>query len=607
MSTTDQTLTRQGASDAPMPAAPQGMTPAGLQLSKTLTRRRWISAIANIATYLAMMGWLASILAHDGWSIVDAGLLVSFALAAPWGVLNIWNGAFGLWAKHFSREGLKGAAPYMAAGDMETPVTAKTAVLMTICNEDPQRALSRFAIVRDSVERTGEGGTFSWFILSDTRDAAIAEEEERAFAAWKAAAGAGGERLFYRRRSSNEGYKAGNVREFCETHGANFEFMINLDADSLMTGETIVRMVRIGQAWPKIGILQSLMCGAPTSSAFARMFQFGMRNGMRPYTVGSAWWNGDCGPYWGHNALVRIAPFREHCHLPELPGKPPFGGRILSHDQVEAVMMRRAGFEVRVTPLESGSYEDNPPTLTEFARRDSRWCQGNLQYFKLLAILKGIEPASRFQLVWAILMFASLPAMTVMIALAALKPLDGENLSLFPATSALWFYIVFFFLFLSPKIFGFVDVALTKGGVASYGGVWKFLAGCVSETMFAMLLLPITTFHTSVFIFGLAFGKSVSWGGQSRDPRAVSFTEALAHFWPQTVFGLILLALAAVFAPAMIIPGLAIAAGYLLAVPFAMLTASKALGGWMEKTRLCGIPEEFKTPPEIAAITNTKV
>lgn len=607
MSPTDQTMTRPGAGNTRAPSPPQGMTPAGLQFVRTLTRRRWISAFANITTYLVLMGWLSSILAHGGWSLLDAGLLVSFALAAPWGVLNIWNAIFGLWAKHFSRDGMNSIAPYMAAGDVDTPVKTKTALLMTICNEDPQRALSRFAIVRDSVERTQQGEAFSYFILSDTRDETIAKEEERVFAAWKAAAGAGGDRLFYRRRSSNEGYKAGNVREFCETHGANYEFMINLDADSLMTGETIVRMVRIGQAWPEIGILQSLVTGAPSASAFARIFQFGMRNGMRPYTAGSAWWNGDCGPYWGHNALVRIAPFRDHCHLPELPGKPPFGGRILSHDQVEAVMMRRAGFEVRVVPQESGSYSDNPPTLTEYARRDTRWCQGNLQYFKLLSILKGIEPASRFQLVWAILMFASRPALTAMIVFAALKPLDGEDLHTFPAASALLFYAIFIFLYICPPLTGYIDTILTKGGVAAYGGAGKFAAGVVTETIFTIIMLPITTFHSTVSIVALAFGKSVTWAGQPRDPRAVSLGEALWLFWPQTVFGLAAVTLAVLHAPAILLPGLVILTGYILVVPFAMLTASKAAGEWMAHSRLCGIPEEFNTPPEIAAITTAKV
>src|SRR5690606_26210930 len=120
------------------------------------------------------------------------------------------------------------------------------------------------------------------------------------------------------------------------------------DADSLMTAEAMLRLTRIMQRHPHVGIVQTLVTGLPSASAFARIFQFGMRLGMRSYTLGAASWQGDCGPYWGHNAILRLEPFIAHCHLPLLPGKPPLGGHVLSHDQIEAVLMRRAGYEVRV-------------------------------------------------------------------------------------------------------------------------------------------------------------------------------------------------------------------------------------------------------------------
>ncbi len=352
------------------------MTPAGIQRRDVLTRRRILVAALNIATYLGLLFWLSSILGVSGWSAVDLLIFVCFVMAAPWSVVGFWNAVIGLWVLHGARDGLSSVTPHAAAANDPVAITAPTAIVMTIYNEDAARAIKRLAIVRESIERTGEGAAFSYFVLSDTRDEKIARQEEEEFARWKSSAGAGSDRLHYRRRDSNEGFKAGNLREFCETRGGEFEFMVTLDADSLMTGEAIVRLVRVGQAWPRLGILQSLVVGAPAKSAFARMFQFGMRHAMRPYTAGAAWWNGDCGPYWGHNALVRIAPFRDHCHLPELPGKPPLGGRILSHDQVEAVMMRRAGYEVRVIAEEFGSWEDNPPTLSEFSRRDVRWVSG---------------------------------------------------------------------------------------------------------------------------------------------------------------------------------------------------------------------------------------
>jgi membrane glycosyltransferase len=174
-------------------------------------------------------------------------------------------------------------------------------------------------VVEASLEATGHGGSFTYFVLSDTSDGRVAAAEEAAVAAWRGRSPSP-HHIVYRRRADNRGFKAGNVRDFCETHGRDHDLMLPLDADSLMSGDAILRMVRIMQAHPRLGILQSLVVGAPARSAFTRMFQFGMRQGMRPYTMGSAWWAGDCGPFWGHNALVRIAPFAEHCRLPVLPG-----------------------------------------------------------------------------------------------------------------------------------------------------------------------------------------------------------------------------------------------------------------------------------------------
>ena len=349
-------------------------TPTGLQSIDALTRRRRIVLGLNVVTYAALLWWAGAILSAGGWTFLDGVLFACIALGTPWAVLGFWNALIGLWLLHFrGKDARPDVAPYAAAGDQATPIRIKTAIFMTLRNEDAGRAIQRFKIVAESLERTGEGGAFSYFILSDSNNPNIAAAEEQAVAAWQASTSEPG-RIVYRRRSDNVGYKAGNVRDFCGRWGDQFSLMLPLDADSLMSGAQIVRLVRMMQAHGKIGILQSLVVGMPSSSAFARIFQFGMRHGMRSYTMGQAWWVGDCGPFWGHNALVRIAPFRDACNLPILPGKPPLGGHVLSHDQVEATLMRRAGYEVRVLPEEAGSWEENPPTMLEFARRDVRWC-----------------------------------------------------------------------------------------------------------------------------------------------------------------------------------------------------------------------------------------
>ena len=589
----------------PAQAAPaaEPLTPTGLQSARALANRRRISLGASGAVYLGLLIWLAQILGASGWSVIDVLIFACFALAAPWSVLGVWNALLGLWLLRRG-DAMEAVAPFASAGDLPTPIAVSTAILMTLRNEDPARAFARLETVKASVDATGEGALFSYYVLSDTNDDEVGAQEEAAFEAFGLRAGADAARLFYRRRTTNEGFKAGNLRDFCTRWGRDHEFMIPLDADSLMSGETILRLVRIGQAHPKLGILQSLVVGAPSQAAFARLFQFGMRHGMRPYTMGSAWWAGDCGPFWGHNALVRIAPFANDCHLPELPGKPPLGGQILSHDQVEAVLMRRAGFEARVLPCECGSYEDNPPTLLEFTRRDLRWCQGNMQYLKLLD-LKGILPMSRFQLIWAIMMFMGVPAWTAIILLSALKPFDGEDMALFPAASAAGLYCTFLLMYLAPKLAGFLDIALTPGELKRYGGVARFSVGCMVELAFSFLLGAATTLRTSLFMIGLLFGRSVIWNGQARDAHALSYATALAGLWPQTLFGLALFLVAGATAPMLLLWSLPLTLGYVLAVPFAVMTASPKLGRFLAWLKLCALPEEIDQPEILEALEAT--
>jgi membrane glycosyltransferase len=555
----------------------------------------------NAVTYAVLLWWAGAILSAGGWTWVDGVLFACFALGTPWAVLGFWNALIGLWLLHFrGKDARPDVAPYAAAGEPPTPIRIKTAIFMTLRNEDAGRAIQRFKIVAESLERTGEGDAFSYFILSDSNHPGIAATEEQAVAAWKASAREP-ERIVYRRRSDNVGYKAGNVRDFCARWGDQFSLMLPLDADSLMSGAQIVRLVRMMQAHGKIGILQSLVVGMPSSSAFARIFQFGMRHGMRSYTMGQAWWVGDCGPFWGHNALVRIAPFRDDCHLPILPGKPPLGGHVLSHDQVEATLMRRAGYEVRVLPEEAGSWEENPPTMLEFARRDVRWCQGNMQYLKLLD-LPGLYAMSRFQLLWAIMMFVGIPAWTLMIALSPLAAWQAQSIADFPTGAAKALYLSYFGMYLMPKIAGLADAMLSRGGVARYGGWLRFSVSAALELVFSFLQGAVSTIRTSIFmVVGLLFGKSVVWGGQVRDAQRLSWAEAARHLWPQTAFGVCVCGALALIAPAVLRWSLPLTAGYLLAIPFAVVTADPVFGRALQRLGLCGIPEDFTPPPEIVA------
>lgn len=577
------------------------MTPAGLQANAELGRRRTSVAILNVATYILLLALAATVLGAGGWTIIGWVMFVCFAVGTPWTVLGFWNAVIGLWLLHGGRDARAEVAPFMAAGDLPTPVTTKTAILMTLRNEDPDRAFARLRMVKSSVDATGEGAAFSYYLLSDTNKPEVAAAEEALAAAWKAG-DPDGARIVYRRRAVNTGFKAGNVREFCENEGSGFELMLPLDADSLMSGDAIIGLVRMMQAYPKIGILQSLVVGMPSTSAFARIFQFGMRHGMRSYTMGQAWWTADCGPFWGHNAVVRIAPFRDECQLPVIPGGPPFGGHVLSHDQVEATLMRRAGYEVRVLPVEGGSWEENPPTMLDFLTRDVRWCQGNLQYVRLLDI-PGLLPMSRFQLVWAILMFVGLPAWTLMIALLPFAALHFQSVPDFPTGLAKLLYVAFFVMYLAPKMAGLIDAMLTKGEVARFGGPVLFATSAAIELVFSFLQGAVSTIRTTVFMAGLLiFGKSVVWGGQSRDVYGISWATACQQLWPQMVFGGLVCGSLWFISPVTLWWSLPLTGGYLLAVPFCVLTANPALGAWMKRTGVAGIPEDFDTPREVVAV-----
>lgn len=581
--------------------ANRSLTPAGLQPTGMLANRRRFVFTLNALSYIAILSALGNVLGAGGWTIIDALLLLSFSIVLPWSLLGFWNSLIGFWLLRYVRNPLDKVAPFARAGNKATPITLRTAIILTIRNEDPDRSIARLKTIKTSLDRTGLGDHFSYFILSDTSDPLIARQEQLLVSDWQAMLSAP-ERVIYQRREINTGFKAGNILEFCAEWGSQFEFMLPLDADSLMSGQMIVRLVRIMQAYPKLGILQSLVVGAPASGAFGRIFQFGMRHGMRPYTMGSAWWLGDCGPFWGHNALVRIEPFRVHCRLPVLPGTSPLSGHILSHDQLEAVLMRRAGFEVRVLPEEAGSWEDNPPSVIDFVRRDLRWCQGNLQYLKLLS-LRALQPTSRFHLIWAISMFVGIPFWTLIILLCALKPFETADLAAgFAVDKALGLYLGFLALYLSPKLFGFLDVILSGRDSERYGGRKQFSLGAAIEVVFSFLLGAITTLHVTIFMIGLLFGRSIGWSAPARDVRGLSFNESIWNLWPHLVFGTLILGLMAHSSWSLMLASLPLTLGYILAVPFAVLTTSAAFGRFLDTWQVCVTPEEREHPPEIAML-----
>src|SRR5262245_15180474 len=572
---------------------------AAAPVALTLRRILFLSLVG--LTMAAMIGLLAVALSAGGFGLVDFILVVLFAVTLPWMVIGFWNATIGFLVMRLARDPVATVTPTAARRTGREPITASTAVVICIRNEPPERPAAFLMPLLQGLAASEAASRFHLYILSDTDNPSIAQAEERQFATmaetWRERL-----RITYRRREANTAFKAGNIRDFCDRWGKDHDFALVLDADSVMTAAAVLRLVRIMQAEPELGILQSLVIGMPSASAFARLFQFGMRLGMRSYTIGSAWWQADCGPYWGHNAIIRLAPFMAHCHLPTLPDNALVGGHVLSHDQVEAVLMRRAGFAVRVLTDEGDSFEQNPPKLIESIRRDVRWSQGNKQYWHFLQT-PGLKLVIRYQLMVAILMFLGSPAWMALLLLGtAALAVTGSSEAFMRADAGIAVFVLVLVMWFAPKIATIIDVLARPSLRRSFGGGWRFLAGVVVETIFTLMLLPIMWFGHTMFLIRLLTGRKVGWTAQARaDPR-VPWAIAARALWPQTVLGWAVLLVLGATVPAAIPYALFIAGGLALSIPLAILTTMPAAGPAMVRIGLCQLPEETAPPPELTAL-----
>jgi membrane glycosyltransferase len=559
---------------------------------EALLRRRRLLFGALFGVTMAALLWLGGVACSPLNSpLRQAALLLPFAAVLPSLVVGSWNAIIGLAIMRLARDPTVAVNPIAARVRGDEPITVSTAILLCIRNEAPGPLMVPLQAMMSGLFDAGVADRFHIYVLSDTTDPLIASEEEAGCGAL-ATTSAGCLALTYRRREDNVGFKAGNIRDFCDRWGERHDLAITLDADSVMPASAVLRMVRIMQAAPRLGILQGLVIGSPTRSAFARLFQFGMRLGMRSYTLGGAWWQGDCGPYWGHNAVLRLEPFRTHCKLPTLKGAGPLAGCVLSHDQLEAVLMRRGGYEVRVLPEETLGFEQNPPTLMEFMRRDLRWCQGNLQYIRLLA-LPGLRPISRAQLALAISMFVGSPGwIALFIAITAFIMRARDPGEVLRADAAGLLFGLMLLMSHAPKIATMIDVLARRDLRRAFGGTIRFVASAAVEFGFSLLLLPILWFEHTRFMVGLLFGRSLGWPPQTREVHALPWRLAIRRLWPQTVLGIGVLSALAVLAPAAIPYASVMAAGPALAIPLAVITALPRLGRGLVQFGIGRLPEE---------------
>jgi membrane glycosyltransferase len=549
--------------------------------SALLRRAAFAVLVAALALLLLWLAWRA--VAPGGVNPIEALILLGVLLVTPWAALSAANSLVGLAILLGSRDPPGFVVPAARRAVPGRP-RALTALAVCIRNEEMAAVLPPLAALLEGLAAVGAGDRFVLWLLSDTQDPALAEAEEAAVRDFAARHPA----TRYRRRAVNEGFKAGNVMDFLDHHAGDAEFFITLDADSVMTPRAVLRLVAIMEAEPKLAILQQLIVGRPATAAFPRLFQFGMRAGMRAWATGQAWWQLDAGPYWGHNAILRCAPFRAHARLEALPD----GSRILSHDMVESVRLQAAGWQVRCLPEEDGSLEANPPAMPEFLRRDERWGAGNMQYFRLLR-LRGLTLLGRLQLVQAILLFLGAPVFVLILLLVAANALIGGVSDMrFVALAVVGQWICYF----APKLAGYAH-ALATTTAEAYGGRRAFLRGALAEIAFMQLFEPLSILNKAMFLATLPFGRRTGWAPQNRADRGIAWADAARLLWPHTLVGLGLTLVFASISWCALLLALPFTLGMMLAIPLCVVSADPRVSAWLRARGIAATPEELAGAP----------
>ena len=580
--------------------------------------RRLLLALLVLATTAVGSVLMAHVLGLENGRPLDLALLVLFAPGFGWIALSFWAAAIGfclhLLGRHpvtLRRHGPSDGPFHGQIG----PLASRTAILMPVYNEDPQQAFGRVVSTFRSVAATGRLEAFDFFILSDSTDDAVARQELVAWMSLRDSL-AGGRRLFYRRRPQNIGRKAGNIADWVAMYGARYDHMIVLDADSVMSGDTIVRLAALMEDNPRTGIIQTLSQSVGRETSFARTLQFASRLYGPLAAAGHSFWQLSEANYYGHNAILRTAAFAAHGALPALRGRPPLGGEILSHDFVEAAFLRRGGWSCWSLPQLGGSYEQLPANLLDYAARDRRWVQGNLQHARLLAT-PGLHPVSRLHLAMGILGYVASPLWLAFLIVSAAVMIDAgvhghryfaADRTLFPIWPAdrtlevrclLGLTAVLLF---GPKLLALVTALASRRRAAGFGGRRRILASAVLESALSMLMAPVMMLIHTQFIAGILAGRAVGWGNQPRNDHGVPWSTAIFHHAGHMAVGWAAAAVLAVLAPGYLPWLTPVIAGLVLAAPLTVLSSSRRSGLREQSLGLLMTPEERDTPAELRTL-----
>ena len=524
--------------------------------------------------------------------------LVLFSVLSAWVVTGFVTALMGFWVMlRGDRHTLRAASVRHHAMNPD----ARTAVIMPICHEDVSTVFAGLRATAESLAATGEARHFDLFVLSDSADPATVRAERAAWEELRAALnGADGRPLvevYYRRRTRRTHRKAGNVADFCRRWGRDYRYMVVLDADSVMSGRCLVDMVKLMEAHPDAGIIQTATQAVGHDTLHARAQQFASRVTGRLFTLGMQYWQLGESHYWGHNAILRVEPFMKHCALAPIAGRGGLSGSILSHDFVEAALMRRAGYRVWLVADLQGSYEQQPPDLISELQRDRRWCQGNLQNARLMAE-PGIHRVHRGMFAIGAMSYLSAPLWLAFLACGvALWLTDTGSAPAWQAVPAelrsLWaFTLCLLFL---PRVLGVVGVFL-RGEVRNFGGAPTLLASAALETVQAMLLAPVRMLAHSLFVVVALTGWKLEWKSPPREAAGVAWRDAAAQLGPMSLGMAAVVSALALVNPAALWWIAPVAVPVLLAVPMAVATSHVDLGGWMRGRGFLLIPEESWSP-----------
>lgn len=573
--------------------------PAGRRATGTPAWRRWLVFGSSLAIAAAVVNEMRIILAVGGLSAVEYVVLFLFSLNFLWISFSFASALPGALRLLFRRR---------SSSDAKIVPRGRTAVLMPVYNERPEIYFATLERMIRAVQANGHAACFDWFVLSDTNNGDIALAEESMFLALRQrlARDKSASRVWYRRRVKNQGRKAGNIQDFCERWGAGFDYLVVLDADSVMEAETLIELVRRMEADPEAGLIQTVPRLIGGATLLARLQQFASRVYGPVIAAGLAWWSGREGNFWGHNAILRREAFMRAAGLPRLPGNPPLGGHILSHDFVEAALMRRAGWHVVIADDLAGSYEQSPASIVELAKRDRRWCQGNLQHTKVLRA-RGLHWVSRVHLLMGVMSYLSSPLWLFLILAGLALALQAhfirpeyfpQAFALFPtwpmidAERALRLFFISMLVLFTPKMLGLIGFILSPRNRREAGGVLRLLAGFVGEVLLSALLAPVMMLMHCKAVREVLFGKDSGWVPTSRGDDSVPFRELLRfHAWHMITGAL--LAVAAVLDSLHLLAWLSPALiGLLLAAPLSAAMGSSRWGGAFRKAGVLLTPEE---------------